>query len=293
MEVPHTACLKPAYDSAGYDEKGYKHAENAARHYVDYATTNPYSMPRAGSNGACNDFYCNGKCMTNPNDIPLQLYLIRHGETNWSLSGQHTGRTDIPLTEHGEQQARALTLVLRDIPFTHVFTSPRQRARQTCELSGLVALAEIEPDLDEWDYGDYEKLRSDDIYKQRPEWNVFCDGCPNGETPQQVVTRADRLIARLNKLQGNVALFSHGHFGAALATRWIGFAIEDAAHFPLSTASVSILNYDARHDAIAVIASWNTTAHVNFEFSPAPGTADPMVLKKRVIERWENEGGNI
>ena len=231
--------------------------------------------------------------MTKPSSLPLHIYLIRHGETNWSLSGQHTGRTDIPLTEHGEQQARTLTLALRDISFAHVFSSPRQRAQQTCELSGLGELAEIEPDLDEWDYGDYEKLRSDDIYKRCPNWNVFFDGCPNGEMPQQVATRADRLIARLNKLQGNVVLFSHGHFGAALATRWIGFAIAEAAHFPLSTASVSVLNYDARHNDVAVIASWNTTAHVNLDTAPSINAADPLILKKRVIERWENEGGEL
>tara|TARA_R110001599_G_scaffold171353_1_gene362211 strand:- start:211250 stop:211981 length:732 start_codon:yes stop_codon:yes gene_type:complete len=231
--------------------------------------------------------------MNKQSGAPLQLYLIRHGETNWSLSGQHTGRTDIPLTEHGEQQARGLTLALRDISFAHIFSSPRQRARQTCELSGLGVLAEIEPDLDEWDYGDYEKLRSDDIYKQHPNWNVFRDGCPNGEMPQQVATRADRLIARLNKLEGNVALFSHGHFGAVLATRWIEFAIEEAAHFPLSTASISILNYDARHNDIAVIASWNSTAHVNFDPSLNISQNDPLILKKRVIDRWENEGGEL
>ena len=151
--------------------------------------------------------------MSKPTGVPLCLHLIRHGETSWSLSGQHTGHTDIPLNEHGEEEARALALQLRDIPFAHVLTSPRQRARQTCDLSGLGAKAEIEPDLAEWDYGDYEGRQSDDIHKERPNWNIFRDGCPHGEMPEQVSTRADRLIAHLNTLEGKVALFSHGQFG--------------------------------------------------------------------------------
>ncbi|TAJ19604.1 MAG: histidine phosphatase family protein, partial [Rugosibacter sp.] len=139
--------------------------------------------------------------MSKLTSVPLCLYLIRHWETNWSLSGQLTGRTDIPLTEHGEEEARALALQLRDIPFAHVLTSPRQRARQACDLSGLGAKAEIEPDLAEWDYGDYEGRQSDDIHKQRPDWNIFRDGCPQGEMPEQVSTRADRLIVHLNTLR--------------------------------------------------------------------------------------------
>ena len=146
-----------------------------------------------------------------------QIYLIRHGETEWSLSGQHTGRTDIPLTAHGEDEARELAPSLRGIAFSRVLTSPRQRARQTAELTGLGAAAEIEPDLAEWDYGDYEGIRSVDIRKQRPDWNVFQDGCPNGETPDQVAARADRLIRHLCTFEGNVALFSHGQFGCSLA----------------------------------------------------------------------------
>lgn len=141
---------------------------------------------------------------------PLRLYLIRHGETEWSLSGRHTGRTDVPLTARGEDEARALAPRLREIPFAHVLSSPLQRARRTCELTMLGAAAEIEPDLAEWDYGDYEGQRSMDIRKQRPGWNVFRDGCPHGEMPAQVSERADRLIAHLRALDGNVALFSHG-----------------------------------------------------------------------------------
>ena len=150
----------------------------------------------------------------------LHLYLIRHGETEWALSGQHTGRTDIPLTANGEDEARELGRHLRDIRFAHVLTSPLKRARQTCELVGLDKVAEIEPDLAEWDYGDYEGKRSVDIRKGRPDWNVFRDGCPHGEMPAQVSERADRLIARLRTLDGKVALFSHGQFGGVLAARW-------------------------------------------------------------------------
>jgi broad specificity phosphatase PhoE len=188
---------------------------------------------------------------------PLRLYLIRHGQTEWSISGQHTGRTDIPLTAHGEEEARSLAPGLSVLSFTHVFTSPRQRARDTCRLAGLGALAEIEPDLAEWDYGDYEGVRSSDIHKTRPDWNIFHDGCPNGETTVQAGARADRLIARLRALTGDIALFSHGHFGAVLAARWIGLPVEQGLHFPLHTASVSILGYDDSHPDIPVIAQWN------------------------------------
>ena len=134
-------------------------------------------------------------------NMPLRLYLIRHGETEWSLSGQHTGRTDISLTVRGEDEAKELALRLQAIPFAHVLTSPRQRARRTCELVGLGPAAEIDPDLAEWDYGDYEGVRSVDIRKTRADWNLFRDGCPNGETPAQVSARADRLIARLRGLE--------------------------------------------------------------------------------------------
>ena len=176
--------------------------------------------------------------------MSLRLYLIRHGETEWSLTSQHTGRTDIPLTARGEDEARELAQGLRDIPFAHVMTSPQQRARKTCELAGLGSAAVIDPDLAEWDYGDYEGQRSVDIRKQRADWNVFRDGCPGGETPAQVSDRADRLIAHLRALDGYVALFSHGQFGSVLAVRWIGLPLVSAQHFPLGTASLSILGFD-------------------------------------------------
>ena len=170
-----------------------------------------------------------------------KLYIIRHGETEWSLSGQHTGRTDIPLTPHGEEEARRLAPWLKDIQFSVALCSPRQRAQRTCELAGLGALAKVEPDLAEWDYGDYEGQRSPDIAKERPGWNIFVDGGPNGESPEDVSARADRLISRLEALDGNVALFSHGHFSRVLTARWLGFAVVAGQRFMLDTGTISIL----------------------------------------------------
>jgi broad specificity phosphatase PhoE len=189
--------------------------------------------------------------------LPFHIHLIRHGETAWSLTGQHTGITDIPLTAPGEDEARALGLHLREIPFARVLTSPRIRARQTCALAGLEAEAEIEPDLAEWDYGDYEGKRSVDIRKERPGWNIYRDGCPHGESPVQISDRADRLIKRLRGLDGNVALFSHGQFGAVLAVRWIGLPVVAGQHFSLGEASLSILSDDPHHPEVPVIALWN------------------------------------
>jgi probable phosphoglycerate mutase len=192
--------------------------------------------------------------------MPTRLYLVRHGETEWSLTGRHTGRTDIALTARGEDEARGLASRLRDIRFARVLTSPLQRARRTCELAGLSAVAAIETDLAEWDYGDYEGQRSADIRKHRAGWNVFRDGCPHGETPAQVSDRADRLIARLRALDGNVALFSHGQFGCVLAARWIALPLIEAQHFALDPASLSILGYDPHHPEVAIIALWNAAS---------------------------------
>jgi broad specificity phosphatase PhoE len=194
-----------------------------------------------------------------PAKPPLSLYLVRHGQTEWSLSGQHTGRTDIPLTAHGEDEARALMPWLRHIEFARVFTSPRQRARRTCELAGLGQQAEIEPDLAEWDYGDYEGKRSSDIRKGRPDWNVFRDGCPHGEMPAEISIRADRLFTHLCTMDGNVALFSHGEFGLALAARWIGLPVVEGQHFLLGTASLNIFSYNPTHPEARVITLWNAT----------------------------------
>ena len=176
-----------------------------------------------------------------------RLYLVRHGETEWSLTGRHTSGTDIPLTKQGDREALALGDLLRTVKFSRVFTSPRQRARRTCALAGLPLTAEIEPDLAEWDYGDYEGQRSVDICQERPDWNLFRDGCPHGETPAQVSDRADRLIARLRALDGNIALFSHGQFGCVLAARWIGLPLIEGPHFLLNTASLGILGYEPHH----------------------------------------------
>ena len=186
-----------------------------------------------------------------------RLYLVRHGETAWSLSGQHTGRTDIPLTDKGEQDARELAEKLQGVSFSRVFTSPLKRARRTCELAASNKVGEIEPDLVEWDYGDYEGKRAENIRKGRPDWNVFRDGCPNGESPAEVSKRADRLIARLRTLEGDLAIFSHGHFGRVLAARWIGLEIEQAQHFLLSTASLSILGYGHNLSEEPAIFLWN------------------------------------
>lgn len=188
---------------------------------------------------------------------PFTLYLIRHGETAWSLSGQHTGRTDIPLTSNGEAVARGLRPWLATIRFDHVLTSPMRRARATCELAGLGAAAEVEPDLSEWDYGDYEGIRSTEIHATRPEWEVFHDGCPNGETPTDVAGRADRLIAKLAERGGTCALFSHGHFGTMLGVRWISLPPVAGEHFSLSPASISVLGHRAGYPEMRVISAWN------------------------------------
>ena len=189
----------------------------------------------------------------------LQIYLVRHGETAWSLSGQHTGITDLPLTAHGEDQARALAPRLAQIGFTHVLVSPRLRARQTCALAGCAAASAVEPGLAEWDYGDYEGQRSVDIKKLRPNWKIWRDGCPHGEMPGDVAARADRLIDRLCTLQGKVVLFSHGQFGTALAVRWMGLALEAGQHFELHAASLSVLGYAKNHPQTRVLHLWNET----------------------------------
>lgn len=189
--------------------------------------------------------------------MALVLYLIRHGETEWSLTSRHTGRTDIPLTARGEMEARELAPGLDGIQFAHILTSPLQRARKTCDLAGLGAAATVEADLAEWNYGDYEGKRSAEIRKRRANWNVFRDGCPGGESVEQVSERADRLIGRMRSLDGKTALFSHGQFGSVLAVRWVGLPLLSAQHFPFATASLSILGFDAHHPEVPVIARWN------------------------------------
>ena len=222
---------------------------------------------------------------------PLRLYLFRHGETAWSLSGQYTGRTDIALTPSGEQAAKELGTRIRSIPFARVLTSPLQRARQTCDLAQLATPSEIEPDLTEWDHGDDEGRWPSDVLKAQPGWNLFRDGAPHGETPVQIGERADRLIARLRMMAGNIALFTHGHFGRVLAVRWIGLTVGHAQRLLLDTASLSVLCYDHDLTDTPAIAVWNSAAHHPLDSHLHPSTADTTPLKRPAIERWENEGG--
>jgi probable phosphoglycerate mutase len=187
----------------------------------------------------------------------LRVYLVRHGQTAWSKSGQHTGRTDIPLTEQGEAEAKALSPWLRGIHFGHVLTSPLRRARRTCELAGLGRTAAVDADLVEWDYGKYEGLTTTEVHQRWPDWSVYRDGVPEGESSDDVSARADHLIAHLGTLHGNVAIFTHGHFAAVFGARWIGLAAENAEHFSLGTASLSILAHRPTDPGIRVIALWN------------------------------------
>lgn len=195
-----------------------------------------------------------------PDALPA-IYLARHGETAWSLSGQHTGVTDLPLTPRGEQNARSLAGRLRGLKFAKVFTSPLQRARRTCELAGFGPVAKIDPDLVEWNYGEYEGITTDEIVANRPGWQLFRDGCPGGESPAQIGARADRVVARLRAISGDVLLFSSGHFLRVLTARWLGLEPGAGRYFVLSTASLSSLGYE--HDASeSVIRLWNDTQHV-------------------------------
>ena len=188
------------------------------------------------------------------------VYLARHGETAWSLSGQHTGRTDLPLTERGEQQAHALGQRLRGASFVKAFTSPSQRARRTAELAGFGSLAETDPDLAEWDYGQYEGRRTAEILAERPGWFLFRDGCPGGETPDQVAARADRVVQRVRAVPGNVLIFSSAHISRVLAARWLGLDAAAGRYLLLNTSSLSILGYE-HNLAEPAIRLWNETHH--------------------------------
>lgn len=190
-----------------------------------------------------------------------KIYLARHGETEWSLSGQHTGTTDIPLTQQGEHNARNLGKRLQDVHFDKVFTSPLQRSRRTCELAGFGDRVEIDPDLVEWNYGEYEGERTADIRKKRPGWFLFRDGCPGGESVEAVGARADRVIARLRALNADVILFSHGHFLRVLGASWLGKPASDGQFLLLTTASLSVLGYEHNlHEP--VLRLWNDDRHV-------------------------------
>jgi probable phosphoglycerate mutase len=188
------------------------------------------------------------------------VYLARHGETAWTVSGQHTGLTDIPLTERGERNARRLGERLKGLTFAHVLTSPLQRARRTCELAGFGAAAQVDADLVEWNYGDYEGRKTADIHKERPDWQLFRDGCPGGEDAAAVGARADRVIARVRAVAGDVLLFSSGHFLRVLAARWCGLEPAGGRYFLLSTAALSVVSYEHNRSQPAV-RLWNDCRH--------------------------------
>jgi probable phosphoglycerate mutase len=192
--------------------------------------------------------------------LPI-IYLARHGETAWSLTGQHTGLTDLPLTPHGERNAGHLGERLRGLKFAKVFTSPLQRAVRTCELAGFKSSAEIDNDLVEWNYGDYEGRRTLEIRAERPGWQIFRDGCPGGESPEQVAVRADRVVARVRAIADDVLIFSSGHFSRVFAARWLGLEPAAGRFFTLDTASLSELGYERTLSA-PVIRLWNSTRHV-------------------------------
>ena len=200
--------------------------------------------------------------------LPI-VYLARHGETAWTISHQHTGRTDLPLTPQGEADATRLVQRLQGLTFAAVLTSPLQRVVRTCELAGFRSAAEIEPDLVEWNYGAYEGRTSADIHGERPDWELFRDGAPDGESPEQIGARADRVIRRVRAIDGNTLLFSSGHFLRVFAARWLGLPPGAGRYLFLGTASVSALGYE--HDrSDPVIRLWNEMPHEP-PFNRVPG----------------------
>lgn len=194
------------------------------------------------------------------NDLPT-VYIARHGETEWSLNGRHTGRTDLPLTEQGRRNALQLGARLRGLQFARVFTSPLQRAALTCRLAGFGEGAVTDPDLLEWNYGDYEGLRTAEIHARRPDWELFRDGCPGGESPEQAGARADRVVKRLREVNGNALVFSSGHFLRTVAACWLGLGPGAGRFFVLGTASLSALGYEHSLSQPAIIL-WNDMDHV-------------------------------
>jgi probable phosphoglycerate mutase len=186
--------------------------------------------------------------------VPQSIVLARHGETEWSLSGRHTGLTDLPLTEVGQRQARALGPRLQPMAFSLILTSPLQRARETCRLAGYDERAQLRPDLMEWNYGRYEGLTSSQIAQIHPNWSLWRDGCPGGETAAGVGRRADRVIAEVRAVDGDVLIFAHGHVLRVLAARWVEEPPEGGRHYALQIGSVSVLSYE---HADPVIRQWN------------------------------------
>lgn len=183
-----------------------------------------------------------------------KVYICRHGETEWSLSGKHTSITDLPLTQNGVKQVKALAKRLKGIEFSEIFCSPLQRAQQTCEIAGFMDQAVIEDDLFEWRYGDYEGVKTVDIRKKVPGWSVFTHGCPNGESVEEVQLRADRMLEKIREVKGDVAIFSSGHFSRVLTARWLGLPVVTGRHFILNTGTLSILSYEREVPAIKI---WN------------------------------------
>jgi broad specificity phosphatase PhoE len=236
------------------------------------------SLTREGFGGS--DEGGSAKTLANAPDIegnplrrPQEIYLARHGETAWSLSGQHTGLTDLPLTRHGEENARRLGERLKDFEFARVFTSPLQRAKRTCELAGFGSKAGIDADLVEWNYGEYEGLRTADIRAKRPDWQMFRDGFPGGESFDQIAARADRVVGRVRSIDGAVLLFSSGHFLRVLAARWLGLDARSARYFLLDTASLSTLTYELSQGQ-AAIGFWNDTHHIGAKSVMGPSVEE-------------------
>jgi broad specificity phosphatase PhoE len=192
--------------------------------------------------------------------VVTQVYLIRHGETQWSLTGQHTSRTDVPLTAHGEEQARQVGRLLQSTRFDQVLVSPLQRARRTCQLAGVDAGAGVDRDLSEWDYGEYEGRTTADIRTRHPGWDLFRDGCPGGESVEQMCQRVERVLAGVRQMQGRVALFSHGHFLRALAVHWIDLPIRHGRYLDLDPGSLSVLAHDHNDIDAPVISLWNAVS---------------------------------
>lgn len=190
-----------------------------------------------------------------------KLYLARHGDTAWTESHQHTGRTDLPLNEHGVAHARQLAERLREFSFARVFTSPLQRAAKTCELAGFGKIAEVDADLVEWDYGRLEGKLTSDIVKELPGWDLFRDGCPDGESPQDAAARADRFIARVRGLEGDVLAFSSGHISRMIAARWLGLAPAHGRIFFCAPASVGVLGFEHNRREEPIILLWNYDGH--------------------------------
>lgn len=198
--------------------------------------------------------------MSNTKQRLPQVFLARHGETAWTISHQHTGLTDLPLTERGEGNARRLGERLKGLTFARVFTSPLQRAKRTSELAGFGTIASEDVDLVEWNYGDYEGKTTKEIGQQRPGWELFRDGCPGGESVEEIANRVDRVVARLRALESNLLLFSHGHFLSVFAARWLGLDVSAGRLFFLDTAALSIVGYHhGRNDP--VLRLWNDCSH--------------------------------